>query len=228
MSKKIKSKAKKFNFLKVLIFLFILYIIGYGGYFIANQPIKNIRVFDNYLLDDQFILEQAKIDSYPSFLLTTNKRIINRLLKCDLIKEITLKKRWGFKIDLYIREYKFLFYNQNNNCLVLENKKEIKSAPKDISLPILINYVPDTIYDDFITKMLVVEDDIMAKISEIQYKPNDVDKERFLLTMIDGNYVYLTLYYFEKVNNYNSILLKLEGKKGILYLDAGNYFEILE
>lgn len=228
MAKRIKSKTKKVNFLKVLIFIFILYIVSYGGYFIADQPIQNIRVFDNYLLDDQFILEQAKIDSYPSFLFTTNQGITNRLLKCDLIKEVIVKKRWGFKLDLYIREYKFLFYDQSNDRLVLENKKEIKPTLKNISLPILINYVPDTIYDDFIAKMSMVKDDIIIRISEIQYKPNDVDKERFLLTMIDGNYVYLTLYHFEKINNYNDIILKLEGKKGILYLDAGNYFEILE
>jgi len=228
MNKKTKVKRKKFNLFKTLIFLLTLYLIGYGGLFVTKQPIKNIRVFDNYLLDDQFILEQAKIDNYPSFLFTTNKKIKQRLLKNKLIKDVKIKRSFTFRLDLYIKEYKLLFYNQDNDTLVLENKQEINCQKVDISLPILINYVPDTIYDDFINSMLVVKNDISSKISEILYQPNEVDKERFFLTMTDGNYVYLTLARFKQINEYNNILVTLENKRGILYLDAGNYFEILE
>ena len=45
--------------------------------------------------------------------------------------------------------------------------------------------------------------------------------------MNDGNYVYITIYKTLAINEYNKILPNLEGKKGILYLDSGNYFEIL-
>ena len=65
-------------------------------------------------------------------------------------------------------------------------------------------------------------------ISEIEYYPNDIDKERFILTMNDGNYVYITLYKTYLVNDYIKILSTLENKKGILYLDSGNYFEIFK
>jgi len=46
--------------------------------------------------------------------------------------------------------------------------------------------------------------------------------------MNDGNYVYLTLYSFSLANKYDEILPTLEDKKGILYLDSGNYFEIID
>ena len=39
-------------------------------------------------------------------------------------------------------------------------------------------------------------------MSEIKYDPNDVDDERFIITMNDGNYVYLTLHKFNKINHY--------------------------
>ena len=46
--------------------------------------------------------------------------------------------------------------------------------------------------------------------------------------MNDGNYVYITLYKTYLVNDYIKILSTLENKKGILYLDSGNYFEIFK
>ena len=81
-------------------------------------------------------------------------------------------------------------------------------------------------YDKFITKFNKVEKENLLKISHIEYKPNEVDKERFLLYMTDGNYVYITLSKIDKLNKYNSIVQKLENKKGIIYLDSGDYVEI--
>ena len=50
--------------------------------------------------------------------------------------------------------------------------------------------------------------------------------------MNDGNYVYITLYTMEKLDSYTDIMGKMsqkfEGKHGILYLDSGQYFKVLE
>ena len=46
--------------------------------------------------------------------------------------------------------------------------------------------------------------------------------------MNDQIYVYITLTKIEVLNSYNEITKSLEGKKGILYLDSGNHFEIIE
>ena len=43
-------------------------------------------------------------------------------------------------------------------------------------------------------------------------------------SMNDGNYVYVTLTKLSKINEYKSIIESVENKKGILYLDYGNYF----
>ena len=67
---------------------------------------------------------------------------------------------------------------------------------------------------------------LKQKISEIKYDPNTIDEDRFFLYMNDGNYVYITLTKIELLNKYNHAITKLEGKKGTLYLDSGNYFEI--
>lgn len=97
-------------------------------------------------------------------------------------------------------------------------------------MPLLVNYVPDTISDKFITSLASIDKEIVEKISEIKYDPNDVDDKRFLLIMSDSNKAYVTLDKFLKINNYNEImervLAKYQDKIGTLYLDEGEYFVV--
>ena len=44
--------------------------------------------------------------------------------------------------------------------------------------------------------------------------------------MNDGNQVYVTVSKLDVLNKYIDIIKKLDNKKGILYLDSGNYFEV--
>ena len=89
-----------------------------------------------------------------------------------------------------------------------------------------MNYVPDTKYDMLINGIKKIDKDILGKVSEITYTPNEFDKDRFLLYMDDDNSVYLTLTKFRMLNYYNKVLTQLDGKKGVLYLDSGNHFQI--
>ena len=132
-------------------------------------------------------------------------------------------KKKLFSVYLYVDENIPLFYNKNSNKIVLKNGKEIDDK---YNVAVLNNYIPDTIYNDFINSMGNVNQDILDRISEINYVPNDVDSKRFYLIMDDGNSVYLTLDDFLKINNYIEIIKTLDNNKGTIYLDSGNYFEI--
>jgi cell division septal protein FtsQ len=220
-----RRKKGQFNFLKFLLMILILYIISFSVYKLLMMPIKHIRILNTSYLNDQVVLREAKIDNYPSFVLTTSSSIKKKLMKDPYIKDVKVEKKWFCHIYLYIEENKILFFNNASGQVVLENNIAIKNNIENI--PHLINDVPNSIYIELIKQMAKVDNNILLKISEIEYRPNEVDKERFLLTMNDGNYIYLTLYTFSKVNNYDEILPTLEKKKGILYLDSGNYFEII-
>ena len=76
--------------------------------------------------------------------------------------------------------------------------------------------------------MKSIDEKVLNRTSEIIYDPNDVDPERFMFIMDDNNYVYLTLRKFDNINNYINIVKKFGDKKGILYLDSGEYFKILD
>lgn len=215
--------VKKFSFVKLLLVLLIMYVIGYFGYRVAISRITNIYIKNNNILTDQEVIDASGLRNYPSFILTTNYSIKNKLLKNNLIKKVKVKKGlWG-KVYIDIEEYKPLFIYEDK--VILDNKNEVDL---DISLPILVNKVDDDILDKLISKYESVNDEIKLMISEIRYDPNEIDKERFLFTMSDGNYVYITLYKLSSIDEYLKITSTLKDKKGILYLDSGNYFEVFK
>ena len=213
---------RKFKFVKFLVVILTLYIILFLGYKLFTAKIKNIFILNNNYLTDQEVIDESGLRNYPSFLLTKYK-IKKNLLKNSLIKEAKIKKKlWGI-IYIEISEYEPLFIYQDK--VILDNGTKIDN--NDYILPILINDVNEETLTKFINKYKDIDKEIKMQISEIEYLPNDIDKERFLFTMNDGNYVYITIYKTLAINEYNKILPNLEGKKGILYLDSGNYFEIL-
>lgn len=215
--------VKKFSFVKLVLVLLIMYIIGFLCYKVAISRITNIYIKNNNILTDQEVIDASGLRNYPSFILTTNYSIKNKLLKNDLVKKVKVKKGlWG-KVYIDIEEYKPLFIYEDK--VILDNKNEVDL---DISLPILVNKVDDDILDKLISKYESINDEIKLMISEIKYDPNEIDKERFLFTMSDGNYVYITLYKLSSIDEYLKITSTLKDKKGILYLDSGNYFEVFK
>ena len=211
----------------IVFILFILLLIGiYAAivYFIIGTKINNIYIYGNTYLSDQEIIELTNLQDYPNYYTTSASSIEKKLEKQELIKDVKVEKKFFKQIHIHVYEHKVLF--KMDDKYVLEDKSEIIFANDIYNVPILINYVPNTKLDSFITKLNEVSDDILIKISEIKYDPTDLDEDRFLLYMNDDNYVYITLTKLDLINKYNETLEQLEGKKGILYLDSGNYFKI--
>ena len=226
MAKKVKKKIR-IRILPIIIIIFILTLLSGSVYLLSLIPIKNIYISGNNYLKDQEIIELAKIENYPSFLKTRTKDMKKNIKKSPYVKSVTIKKKILGIVEIQIEEYNILFRKEENNKIVLEDKEELIDNEK-FQVPILLNYIPDTKYDSFIKGMNQVTPSIKNQISEIRYYPNTQDEDRFLLYMNDGNYVYLTLTKFKQVNYYEDVLEKLDGKKGILYLDSGNHFKIME
>lgn len=226
MAKKVKKKIR-IKILPIIIIIFILTLLSGSVYLLSLIPIKNIYISGNNYLKDQEIIELSKIENYPSFLKTRTKDMKKNIKKSPYVKSVTIKKKILGIVEIQIEEYNILFRKEENNKIVLEDKEELIDNEK-YQVTILLNYIPDTKYDSFIKGMNQVTPSIKNQISEIRYYPNTQDEDRFLLYMNDGNYVYLTLTKFKQINYYEDVLEKLDGKKGILYLDSGNHFKIME
>jgi len=218
-------KKRKFNVKKTFFCLVFLFLFSSLIVIIINIPIKNIYIYNNQLLTDQEIIELAKIENYPPTIKNPGFLIKRRLLKNKYCKEVKVIKKGFTEVHIEIKENYPLFINRISNKTILLDGKEDSQL---FSVPTLINVVPNTKYKVFIEKMGTLNRDVLVRISEIEYNPNDIESNRFLLYMNDGNYVYLTLNKFSKINNYLDIIKNFENKKGILHLDYGNHFTIMD
>lgn len=222
---KVKRKKRKLKVKRIIICLLVLISLVLLFLYIKKLPIKNIYIVGNNILSDKEIIEEAGISNYPSFLATSSSTIKKKLLKNNYIKEVNIKKKLLNKVYIYITEKKII--GVYNDKLLLEDATLIDNNYNINSAPIITNNI-DTIKDRFTTKFSKVDNNILLKISEISYVPNDVDTERFLLKMNDGNEVYITLSKITKINKYNEIYSSMDNKKGIIYLDSGDYIEVKE
>lgn len=221
-------KKRKFNFLKFIIFIVLLFIFVLLFSYAIKKPIKNIIILGNNIISDEQIIETAKISNYPSFIKTSGIGVCKRIKKINFIKDCKVSKKWNYIFEINVSEYKILYRVRSTNEYVLEGKQSIKLDKDIFGVPLLINYITDEIAEKLNEKLSEVSSDVLSKISEIEYSPTNYDDKRFVLYMSDGNMVYITLLKAENLNKYNEIKKELEGKKGVLYLDSGNYFEIKE
>lgn len=220
-----KKKRLKIKYGRILIALVVLALLGYLFFTTFQFKIRNIYITGNQYFKDQTIIELAKLENYPSTFAVPIFKIKSDLEKDVLIAKAKVTKKGLFEVHIDVTENRPLFFHKTLNKTVLLDGSTVK---EQYQVPVLINYVPDKIYQKLVTKMNLIEPEILERISEIEYKPNEVDKNRFLLSMRDGNYVYLTLGKFQNINSYVDIIRKFSNKKGILYLDSGEYFKVLE
>ena len=219
-----KRITKKINFKKIIIIFIIILFCVLAFFYYRSIKIKSIYVTGiNYLTESE-ILEKTNLLTYPNLYQVNEKDIKNKLIGNKLINDVKVYKYLSGKVIIEIDENKIL-YQDSNLKYVLSNKDEISLDETPLGIPNLINDCGE-VKDKFISKLMTVDKDILKHISEIEYKPTELDKERFMFYMIDGNYVYITLSKINLINSYNEIYPTLEGKKGILYLDSGNHFEI--
>ena len=227
MSKKKNKKVvkkRKINKRTILLSFLFVTIIFVAIYCLYQIRITNIYIIDNEILSDYEVIKIAKLQDYPNSMNNSSNLISKRLKKNKFIKNAKVEKKGLLKeVYIYIEENKPLFYYQLLNKVILKDGTKVLG---NFNIPVVTNEIDSSVYDEFIDCMGKIDNDIMVRISEIKYDPNDIDKERFYFTMSDGNYVYLTLNKFMKINNYLEIVKTFNNNKGILYLDSGEYFEI--
>ena len=219
-----KSKKKGIKKL-VKILIIIIIVIGICWY-LKDLKIKNIYIKGNTTLKDYEIIELAGIQDYPNMFSISSRKIEQKLKMNKLISSVKVKKNLFGKIVIIIKEEKMLVKNELDNTSYLANLEKITDDNKVIGIPTLINDVPSDILNKFLEKLKKIDSSVLSKISEISYKPNEYDKDLFLFLMNDGNYVYITTTKLSNIDKYENVLIQLEGKKGIIYLDSGNHFEI--
>ena len=190
--KVIKKKLKISGLLFLLVFIII---ITFSFYSVFNLPIKHIHITGNTNVSDNEIINVANIKYYPPIFKVNKKELQEKIMSLPLVKDVSVKKNIFGTLEIYVEEYKILFLNKSTNELVLNNNKSIENNFNYTRIPILVNRVPDNIYEELVDGLSSIDYDILTSISEIEYskatnKDNEViDEKRFILRMNDGNTV---------------------------------------
>ncbi len=228
MAKKV-IKKKKLKILPFLTFIIVIAIIVFSCLLVLNSKVRNIIITGNEILSDDDIISLAGLTNYPSFYKTLDITMAKKIKQNKIINKVTITREFYHTIVIKVKENQILYKQESTGKFTLDNYAKVtidKETP--YLVPRLINDIPNNKIKIFNKYFKRINLSVREKISEIRYEPNPYDKDRFLLYMDDGNSVYLTITKFERLNYYNDVLSQLEGKKGILYLDSGNHFQVME
>lgn len=230
MSKKGRRKTnKKFRIFVLILSMLIFILLGIVLLcsYVFDVKTKAVIIDGNSIVSDNEVLEIADIVDYPNFFSVNIKKIEKKLKNDVFIKDAKVSRNILFQLHIYISENKPLFIREDTNKIVFDKNNEVSNdINKVLDVPYLINYVPNTKYNELIKKLKQIDYGLLKRVSQIKYEPNKFDDDRFILYMNDSNRVYINLPKFKNFNDYDKMVIKFEGKTGKLYLDSGNYFEI--
>ena len=225
-----RKKKMRLNKKRFAIIIAVLFIALISFIYLFNLRIMQIEITGTNLISDNEIIEIAGIKNYPKLFSISSFSIKNKIKKLDLVNNVKVSKNLYGKLSIKVDEARVLFYNKNNDKIVLSNSKEIDFTQKYLGIPTLLNYVPSDIYKDFIKGLNNIDSDVLRLISEIEYSPSKtldgevIDDNRFMLRMNDTNIVYMNTVNIKKLNKYmeitSTIIATNSEKYGILYLDS--------
>lgn len=233
MNKKVQqSKPKRHRklrtkfILKLLIFICLIVV---SIIYLKNYHIKNIYITGNELIPDVKIIETLAISDYPQMSKLNVKKAQKKLLEQNpIIEEVSIKKNLFGEVKITITESKLLFYYKYNNKYITSTGKSIDDNNEYYGFPTLLNFTPDTVFEELLKGLNKVDYNIIKMINEIEYNPYKstdgtiIDNNRFTLLMNDDNTVIIDTVNIKNLNLYNKVYasLGMDKEKGILYLDT--------
>lgn len=227
-----KVKRRRLNFARTLVFILFIYLIVCLCIYIYKEPVRHFAISGNSILKDVDILRDLNLMEYPSYVSINTKHIKKELESNPLIKSAKVKYGLNFQITIEIEENKPMFLVKSTDKIVLSDGTMIDNQNQFVGLPTLLNATPENLIKLLAENLYKVNEGILWMISEIEYQPSynsqnqPIDENRFLLSMVDKNLVYITAKKADLLNHYLDITAAepITGT-GTLYLDSqvGNY-----
>ena len=230
MVKKQQKKKKKLKLRVKVLFKIILFIglVALSFNYIKELKIKNIYITGNQTIKDVTIIETLGIQDYPKIYNLKINKMEEKIKNLPLVDYVNIKRNILGKLTIEIEETKILFLYQYNNKYITANNKSIEDNMSYIGLPTLVNFTPDTVFDDLVSGLNKIDYDIVKMINEIEYTPYKaqdgtvIDNNLFTMKMNDGNTVKIDTVNIKNLNQYKTIYasLNMHTTKRIVYLDT--------
>lgn len=228
MVKKQQKKKKKLRVKVLLKLILFVCLVAFSINYIKDLRVKNIYITGNINVKDVTIIETLGIKDYPKMLDISPSKLEKQLASLPLVEKVTIKRNILGKLTINIEETKLLFFYKYNNKYITANNKSIEDDISYIGVPSLINFTPDTVFDDLVVGLNKIDYNVVKMIGEMEYTPykseegQTIDNNLFTLYMNDGNIVKIDTVNIKNLNQYNTIYTSLEMNKTkrIVYLDT--------
>ncbi len=224
------KKKLKLRINVVVKLLLSLLIIALFSYYFLNLKIKNIVIKGTTNIKDVTIIEKANIKDYPPIYRLNIKKTKEQLEQIPLVDSVKIKRNIFGKLTIEINEEKILFFYKYNNKYITNKGNSISDSEDYYGYPTLINFTPDTVFDNLVKGLNKIDYNVVKMISEIEYTPYKasdgtiVDNNLFTLIMNDTNTVYIDTVNIKNLNKYPTIYASsnMDTERGVLYLDTIN------
>ena len=221
---RVKLKLKKGVLIKIICFIIIVFLMLF---YYFNLTIKNIYIKGNNLIKDVKIIDTLEIGNYPKIFKLDKKQMESKLKENPLITDAKIKRNIFGRLDIEIDEATIILFYKYNGGYVTSSMDFIFDD-NYYGYPTLINFTPDTVFENLVNGLNKIDKDIVRQINEIEYNPykasdgSIIDEGRFLLKMNDGNQVLIDTVNIKNLNDYNKIYISIgmDQVKGTLYLDT--------
>lgn len=231
--KKVKRRLRIKVVLKALLFLVIL---GALYFYIINLETKNIYITGTTNIKDVEIIEISNLQDYPKLYKLNLNKIEKQIKKLPLVKDVEVKRNPLGKLTINVEENDILFFYKYNQKFISSNKKELEENDNYLGYPTLINFTPDTSFNELVKGLAKIDNNIIKMINEIEYTPyknsegqsiedsSAYKNARFTLYMNDSNTVIIDTVNIKRLQNYPKIYtsLNMDTTKGVLELDTIN------
>lgn len=229
MVKKQQTKKRyKLRIKPILKTLLFICVVALSFCYLKELNIKNIYITGNESIKDVTIIETLGIENYPRLYSLNIRKLEKKLETLPLVEKANIKRNLLGVLKIEIVETKVLFFYKYNNKYITANNKSIKDDKDYFGIPSLINFTPDTIFDDLVVGLNKIDYNIIQMINEIEYTPyksqegTTIDNNLFTLYMNDGNIVKIDTVNIRNLNQYKTIYtsLKMNETKRVVYLDT--------
>ncbi len=228
---KTKKVVKRRLKLKGALFLLCLVLILFFGIKTALKiEVSSVDVEGNKYLKASEVIKLGRFNTKTYYFRFSGGKACKSIKNNPLISTCKIKRKMGFKVEIDITENTPLFYYSTDSEVVLSDNTRVKDE-SITGIPMLINMVPKDILDEFASGLSKIDNDIIRSISEIEYTPSMskdgkyIDKERFVLSMNDGNTIYINNTHLDTLSHYKKVYASIGDKKGTFEFDCdfGNY-----
>lgn len=197
--------------------------------------VKTVNVEGNKYLPKKEIESLVHLNKKTNIWEVNNRSFKRELVEHPLVKEAKIERKLPRTVNITVTEYKIVGFVEVDGTYeaVLPDGNLVATKNEAFHLadgPVIKGFDDKDLLKQMASELNETDEEVFQLISEIIWQPKKNNQSKILLYMNDGFMVDTTVRQFaEKIEEYPAIVAQIEpGKKGIVHMGVGTYFESIK